>query len=70
MQRKIVSGTVRVYDLTVADEHVFYANGILVGNCHDAIQYGAMAFVDNTAREARARKHAHHAVHSRNTYVY
>ena len=36
----------------------------------DAIQYGAMSFVDNTAREARARKHAHHAVHSRNTYVY
>lgn len=36
----------------------------------DAIQYGAMAFVDNSAREARARKHANHAVHSRNTYVY
>lgn len=36
----------------------------------DSIQYGMMSFVDNTAREARARKHAHHAVHSRNTYVY
>jgi hypothetical protein len=30
---------VRVYDLTVADAHCFYANGILVSNCHDALQY-------------------------------
>lgn len=29
----------RVYDLTVEDAHCFYANGILVGNCHDAFQY-------------------------------
>jgi hypothetical protein len=29
----------RVYDLTVEDEHVFFANGVLVGNCHDALQY-------------------------------
>lgn len=36
----------------------------------DSIQYGMMSFVDNSAREARARKHANHAVHSRNTYVY
>lgn len=35
----------------------------------DAIQYGAMAFVDGAAREARARKHAHFNVQSRNTYV-
>lgn len=28
-----------VYDLTVENEHCFYANGILVGNCHDAPQY-------------------------------
>ena len=69
VRRKTVTETVRVYDLTVADEHVFYANGILVGNCHDAIQYGAMAFVDGAAREARARKHAHFNVQSRNTYV-
>lgn len=69
VQQKTVTENVRVYDLTVADEHVFYANGILVGNCHDAIQYGAMAFVDGAAREARARKHAHFNVQSRNTYV-
>lgn len=31
----------RVYDLTVAGAHVFYANGVLVSNCHDAIQYMA-----------------------------
>ncbi len=29
----------RVYDLTVDEAHCFYANGILVGNCHDALQY-------------------------------
>lgn len=37
---------------------------------HDAVQYGCMSFVDGGARDARARKHAHHAVQSRNTYVY
>jgi hypothetical protein len=36
----------------------------------DAIQYGAMAFADGAARDARTRKHAHHAVQYRNTYVY
>lgn len=30
-----------VYDVTVDDVHVFYANGILVSNCHDAMQYTA-----------------------------
>lgn len=29
----------RVYDLTVDDAHCFYANGALVSNCHDALQY-------------------------------
>lgn len=28
-----------VYDLTVADDHEFFAAGMLVGNCHDANQY-------------------------------
>ncbi len=31
----------RVYDLTVEDAHCFYANGLLVSNCHDALQYAA-----------------------------
>jgi hypothetical protein len=30
-----------VYDLTVEDAHCFYAEGVLVGNCHDALQYVA-----------------------------
>ena len=30
--------SVSVYDLTVEDEHCFFANGILVHNCHDCIQ--------------------------------
>lgn len=30
---------VPVYDLTVDDAHCFYANRILVSNCHDALQY-------------------------------
>lgn len=29
----------RVYDLTVEDQHCFYAGGVLVGNCADAFQY-------------------------------
>jgi len=28
-----------VYDITVEDEHCFFANGLLVHNCHDAWQY-------------------------------
>jgi hypothetical protein len=28
-----------VYDLTVADQHCFFAEGVLVHNCHDALQY-------------------------------
>ena len=30
---------VPVYDLTVDDAHCFYANRVLVSNCHDALQY-------------------------------
>jgi hypothetical protein len=29
----------RVYDITVADAHVFYANDFLVSNCAEALQY-------------------------------
>lgn len=28
-----------VYDLTIETAHCFYANGVLVSNCHDALQY-------------------------------
>lgn len=36
----------------------------------DAIQYMALGYTDGAAREARARKHTHHAIQSRNSYVY
>ena len=29
-----------VYDLTVEDEHEYFANGILVSNCMNAVEYG------------------------------
>jgi len=35
----------RVYDLTVDDAHTFYANGVLVSNCHDGLQYLALKYV-------------------------
>lgn len=36
----VSSPNTTVYDLTVDDAHAFYAVGILVSNCHDALQYG------------------------------
>jgi hypothetical protein len=33
----------KVYDLTVEDAHEFFANGILVHNCIDALRYGCEA---------------------------
>jgi hypothetical protein len=29
----------RVYDLTVAEHHEFFAGGVLVSNCVDALRY-------------------------------
>jgi hypothetical protein len=40
----------RVYDLTVEGAHVFYANGILVHNCHDALQYVATKVFGSAVR--------------------
>lgn len=31
-----------VYDLTVEDQHEFYAGGILVHNCLDALRYAVV----------------------------
>jgi hypothetical protein len=45
-----------VYDLTVESAHVFYANGILVSNCHDANQYMCMGFLRESQRDAQKRK--------------
>lgn len=33
-----------VYDLTVEVDHAFYAEGVMVHNCHDALQYPTMEF--------------------------
>lgn len=49
-----------VYDLTVANEHCFYANGLLVSNCAEAAQYLALhynitsGFGHGTSRGPRA----------------
>ena len=45
-----------VYDLTVEGAHCFYANGILVHNCHDALQYAAMGMTPKPATILRARR--------------
>lgn len=37
---QLAMGEHAVYDLTVEEEHVFYANGILVGNCMASLSYG------------------------------
>ena len=39
LSKKYITGSQKVYDLTVEDAHCFYADGILVSNCHDALQY-------------------------------
>lgn len=43
-----------VYDLTVACEHVFYANGVLVSNCIDALRYA----LEGARRAAQVKKPA------------
>lgn len=35
----------RVYDLSIEGEHEYFANGILVSNCWDAIRYGASPMI-------------------------
>ena len=32
----------KVYDLTVEDSHEFFANGVLVHNCIDALRYACL----------------------------
>lgn len=33
-----------VYDLTVDEQHVFYANGVLVHNCAESAQYACLHY--------------------------
>ena len=46
---------IRVYDLTVEKEHVFYANGVLVSNCADSLQYLCLHANPSYAVHSRAR---------------
>ena len=43
-KRSLPGQSAKVYDLTVLDEHCFYAGDILVSNCGDAIQYLALHY--------------------------
>lgn len=55
MLRIGVPKPVVVYDLTVADDHEFFAAGMLVSNCHDANQY-ADAVIDMGVRGTTVQK--------------
>ena len=40
----------RVYDLTVEDQPEFFANGVLVHNCIDALRYALGTYIKGNAR--------------------
>ncbi len=42
----------RVYDLTVEEDHEFFANGVLVSNCIDAIRYGLDGYIKKSGNMA------------------
>lgn len=44
----------RVYDLTVDDQHEFFAGDVLVSNCIDAVRYG----MEGARRAQKANKPA------------
>lgn len=35
----------KVYDLTIEDQHEFFANGVLVHNCYDAVRYSLDGYI-------------------------
>lgn len=49
-KRRFRVENVPVYDLTVDEQHVFYANGVLVHNCAESLQYACLHY-----NEARTR---------------
>ena len=55
---------ISVYDITVEDAHCFYANGILVHNCQDALAYLCCHLQRDRIRETRghARKEVVHVL--------
>jgi hypothetical protein len=40
---RLLPRLIDVYNLTVEEEHCYYAEGVLVSNCHDGLQYLAMS---------------------------
>lgn len=40
----------KVYDITVEDQHEFFANGVLVSNCIDSIRYALQPYIKNRGR--------------------
>ncbi len=45
-----LSTTQTVYDITVPGPHCFYADGILVSNCHDSLQYVLLKMLRSTGQ--------------------
>jgi hypothetical protein len=67
-KQHLAGQSAKVYDLTVLDEHCFYANGILVSNCGDSVQYFALRFnspLDGNMGHGKRRN----VVHSTYRYV-
>ena len=58
-----------MYDLTVEEEHCFYAGDILVSNCGDAVQYLALHYNVQHDGGAWGRKQAKRTIKP-STYVY
>ena len=52
-----------VYNITVDIDHVYYANDILVKNCHDALQYAALGY--ESVESARQLEYSHSAAKSK-----
>jgi hypothetical protein len=51
---------VPVHDLTVEGEHEFFANGILVHNCADALRYGIFSHFYKGKRKVVGRNDVGH----------
>ena len=46
----------KVYDLTIEDEHEFFANGILVHNCMDALRYALEPVIRGAIKKQASRR--------------
>lgn len=68
-KQHLVGQSAKVYDLTVSGEHCFYANGVLVSNCGDAVQYLALHYNMQTPGQGWLQKTKARPVVAR-PYVY